>query len=155
MGTGEGKSLTCTCAVYLNALAGAAPAPWLRPLAPPPAGSAPRALPPSPRRARAPTRQALAPGAPGKGGSYLVTVNDYLARRDAEAMGQVYRFLGMSVGLIQARRAWLRPLLRMVAAFAAHGCSLHCTAMPSLSRTPGGHASPPPLSRLRMPPPHP
>ena len=48
MGTGEGKSLTCTCAVYLNALA-------------------------------------------GKGGSYLVTVNDYLARRDAEVMGQVQR----------------------------------------------------------------
>lgn len=59
MGTGEGKSLTCTCAVYLNALA-------------------------------------------GKGGSYLVTVNDYLARRDAEVMGQVYQFLGMSVGLVQA-----------------------------------------------------
>ena len=49
MGTGEGKSLTCTCAVYLNALA-------------------------------------------GKGGSYLVTVNDYLARRDAEVMGQVGAF---------------------------------------------------------------
>ena len=59
MGTGEGKSLTCTCAVYLNALA-------------------------------------------GKGGSYLVTVNDYLARRDAEVMGQVYQFLGLSVGLVQA-----------------------------------------------------
>lgn len=58
MGTGEGKSLTCTCAVYLNALTGK--------------------------------------------GAHLVTVNDYLARRDAEAMGQVYRFLGLSVGLIQA-----------------------------------------------------
>jgi len=30
-----------------------------------------------------------------------VTVNDYLARRDAEWMGQVHRFLGLSVGLIQ------------------------------------------------------
>ena len=58
MGTGEGKSLTCTCAVYLNALSGK--------------------------------------------GALLVTVNDYLARRDAETMGQVYRFLGLSVGLIQA-----------------------------------------------------
>jgi len=37
---------------------------------------------------------------PGKG-SHVVTVNDYLARRDAEWMGQVYRFLGMSVGVIQ------------------------------------------------------
>ena len=31
----------------------------------------------------------------------MVTVNDYLARRDAEWMGQVHRFLGLSVGLIQ------------------------------------------------------
>jgi preprotein translocase subunit SecA len=33
-------------------------------------------------------------------GVHVVTVNDYLARRDAEWMGQVYRFLGMSVGVI-------------------------------------------------------
>lgn len=32
---------------------------------------------------------------------HAVTVNDYLARRDSEWMGQVYRFLGMEVGLIQ------------------------------------------------------
>ena len=32
---------------------------------------------------------------------HVVTVNDYLARRDSEWMGQVYRFLGMEVGLIQ------------------------------------------------------
>src|SRR5688500_8804675 len=43
-------------------------------------------------------------------GVHVVTVNDYLARRDAEWMGQVYRFLGLSVGVIvpnlpdQARR---------------------------------------------------
>lgn len=35
-------------------------------------------------------------------GVHVVTVNDYLARRDAEWMGQVHRFLGLSVGLIQA-----------------------------------------------------
>ncbi|MEM8641833.1 MAG: preprotein translocase subunit SecA [Cyanobacteria bacterium P01_G01_bin.54] len=35
-------------------------------------------------------------------GVHIVTVNDYLARRDAEWMGQVHRFLGLSVGLIQA-----------------------------------------------------
>jgi preprotein translocase subunit SecA len=58
MGTGEGKTLVATCAVYLNALGGE--------------------------------------------GSMVVTVNDYLARRDAETMGQVYSFLGLSVGLIQA-----------------------------------------------------
>lgn len=57
MGTGEGKTLVATCAVYLNALAGR--------------------------------------------GAFVVTVNDYLARRDAETMGQVYRFLGLSVGLVQ------------------------------------------------------
>ena len=33
-------------------------------------------------------------------GVHIVTVNDYLAKRDSERMGKVYRFLGMSVGLI-------------------------------------------------------
>ena len=31
---------------------------------------------------------------------HVVTVNDYLARRDSEWMGKVYRFLGLTVGLI-------------------------------------------------------
>ena len=57
MGTGEGKTLVATCAVYLNALSGK--------------------------------------------GALLVTANDYLARRDAETMGQVYSFLGLTVGLVQ------------------------------------------------------
>lgn len=56
MRTGEGKTLTATTALYINALAGR--------------------------------------------GAHLVTVNDYLARRDAEWMGQVYKFLGMSTGVI-------------------------------------------------------
>lgn len=56
MRTGEGKTLTATSALYLNAL-------------------------------------------PGKG-AHLITVNDYLASRDAEWMGQIYNFLGMSVGTI-------------------------------------------------------
>ncbi len=34
-------------------------------------------------------------------GVHVVTVNDYLARRDAEWMGQIYRFLGLEVGVIQ------------------------------------------------------
>lgn len=34
-------------------------------------------------------------------GAHLITVNDYLASRDANWMGQVYRFLGMSIGIIQ------------------------------------------------------
>src|SRR3989338_4261316 len=56
MRTGEGKTLTATLPVYLNAL-------------------------------------------PGRG-VHVVTVNDYLARRDAEWMGKLYRFLGLSVGSI-------------------------------------------------------
>ena len=38
---------------------------------------------------------------PGKG-VHVVTVNDYLARRDAAWMGQIYRFLGLSVGVINS-----------------------------------------------------
>ena len=56
MRTGEGKTLTATLAVYLNAL-------------------------------------------PGKG-AHVMTVNDYLASRDAAWMGKVYNFLGMTVGTI-------------------------------------------------------
>jgi preprotein translocase subunit SecA len=55
MGTGEGKTLTATLPVYLNALTG--------------------------------------------DGVHLITVNDYLAQRDAEWMGRLYSFLGMSVGV--------------------------------------------------------
>ena len=36
-------------------------------------------------------------------GVHVVTVNDYLARRDAEWMGAIYRFLGLTVGVIHAR----------------------------------------------------
>ncbi|MBE0529690.1 MAG: preprotein translocase subunit SecA [Rhodospirillales bacterium] len=36
----------------------------------------------------------------GGNGAHVVTVNDYLAKRDAEWMGQVYRFLGLTVGVI-------------------------------------------------------
>jgi len=35
-------------------------------------------------------------------GAYVVTANDYLAKRDSDLMGQVHRFLGLSVGLIQS-----------------------------------------------------
>ena len=53
--TGEGKTLTATMAVYLNALSGK--------------------------------------------GVHVITVNEYLSGRDAEWMGQVYRFLGLTVGV--------------------------------------------------------
>ncbi len=39
---------------------------------------------------------------PGEG-VHVVTVNDYLAKRDSEWMGRIYRFLGMEVGLIQSQ----------------------------------------------------
>ena len=55
MGTGEGKTLTATLPVYLNALTGK--------------------------------------------GVHVVTVNDYLAQRDAEWMSKLYSFLGMTVGV--------------------------------------------------------
>lgn len=55
MKTGEGKTLTATMAVYLNALTG--------------------------------------------DGVHVVTVNEYLATRDAEWMGSIYRFLGLTVGV--------------------------------------------------------
>ena len=55
MGTGEGKTLTATLPVYLNALSGK--------------------------------------------GVHVVTVNDYLASRDARWMGKLYNFLGLSVGI--------------------------------------------------------
>ena len=55
MGTGEGKTLTATLPVYLNALTGR--------------------------------------------GVHVVTVNDYLASRDAQWMGRLYNFLGLSVGI--------------------------------------------------------
>ncbi len=56
---------------------------------------------------------------PGKG-IHVVTVNDYLAERDAKWMGEIYRFLGMTVGCIQTgmqdgerlRRIQLRHHLR-------------------------------------------
>src|SRR2546425_6364867 len=38
----------------------------------------------------------------GGGGVHIVTVNDYLAKRDAEWMGGIHRFLGFTVGLIQS-----------------------------------------------------
>ena len=60
MRTGEGKTLTATLAVYLNALAGR--------------------------------------------GVHVVTVNDYLAQRDAAWMGRLYNFLGLTVGVIVAQQ---------------------------------------------------
>src|SRR5664279_116999 len=36
-------------------------------------------------------------------GTHLITVNDYLARRDAVLMGQIYNFLGLSVGVINSQ----------------------------------------------------
>ncbi|CAL5350852.1 unnamed protein product [Camellia sinensis] len=41
-------------------------------------------------------------------GVHVVTVNDYLAQRDAEWMGRVHRFLGLSVGLIQSEQLVMR-----------------------------------------------
>src|ERR1022692_4205108 len=53
----------------------------------------------------------------GGKGVHVVTVNDYLARRDSEWMGRIYRSLGMSVGVIQHE---LNDAERQV----AYGCDL-------------------------------
>jgi preprotein translocase subunit SecA len=45
-------------------------------------------------------------------GVYIVTVNDYLAKRDSEWMGKIYTFLGLTVGLIQSN---MDPLKRIEA----------------------------------------
>ena len=45
-------------------------------------------------------------------GVHIVTVNDYLARRDSEWMGRIYRFMGMDVGLVQNG---MRPSARIPA----------------------------------------
>jgi preprotein translocase subunit SecA len=71
MKTGEGKTLTATLAVVLNSLAVHDPDPD---------------NPDAPRRRK---------------GVHLVTVNDYLARRDAEWMTPLYEALGVSVGVLQ------------------------------------------------------
>jgi preprotein translocase subunit SecA len=71
MKTGEGKTLTATLAVVLNALAVHEPDPE---------------YPDGPRARK---------------GVHLVTVNDYLARRDAEWMSPIYDALGVSVGVLQ------------------------------------------------------
>jgi len=76
MKTGEGKTLTATLAVVLNSLAVGAPDP---------------AQPDAP---------------PARRGVHVVTVNDYLARRDAEWMSPIYRALGVSVGVLQNMQSY-------------------------------------------------
>ncbi len=76
MATGEGKTLVATMPLYLNALMG---------------------------RARGLKGEAafLVEGTP-RGITHLVTVNDYLARRDREWMGPLYEMLGLTVDVIQS-----------------------------------------------------
>lgn len=50
-------------------------------------------------------------------GVHVVTVNDYLARRDCEWVGQVPRFLGLKVGLIQRMSLSLNFLLNVITIF--------------------------------------
>jgi preprotein translocase subunit SecA len=53
-----------------------------------------------------PTLAAVLNGLPGRG-AHIVTVNDYLARRDAQWMGPAYAFLGLSVGVITHDTSYL------------------------------------------------
>ncbi len=87
MRTGEGKTLSATLPIYLNALA-LNPA-WMR--------AALR------KWGRDPQAWEFIPleGLPVGRGVHLVTVNDYLARRDARWMAPIYTLLGMSIGVLQ------------------------------------------------------
>ncbi|MEO0255572.1 MAG: preprotein translocase subunit SecA, partial [candidate division WOR-3 bacterium] len=76
MATGEGKTLVATMPLYLNSLIGRA-------------------------RGLKGDKRFLVNGSP-RGINHLVTVNDYLARRDREWMGPVYEMLGLEVGVIQS-----------------------------------------------------
>ena len=83
MKTGEGKTLTATLAVVLNSLA----VRDSQPEAPDGEG------------------EQAAPG-PERKGVHVVTVNDYLARRDAEWMSPIYDALGVSVGVLQNMQSY-------------------------------------------------
>ncbi|MGD8752879.1 MAG: hypothetical protein PVG14_15710, partial [Anaerolineales bacterium] len=87
MKTGEGKTLAATLPLYLNALT-LNPA-WVE-----------RA---SKKWGENPQNWEFSPleGLPIGRGAHLVTVNDYLARRDARWMGPIYNLLGLSVGVLQ------------------------------------------------------
>ena len=87
MATGEGKTLVAVMPMYLNALA--LNPDWME-LAAEEFGEDPEEWEFRPLN-----------GIPPGRGAHLVTVNDYLARRDAEWMGGVYEYLGLSIGCIQ------------------------------------------------------
>jgi preprotein translocase subunit SecA len=97
MKTGEGKTLTATLAVVLNALAVRDPGR---------AGAqSPDVRSPDPESSDGaqPSAGSAVPAAtePERKGVHVVTVNDYLAKRDAEWMSPLYEALGVSVGVLQ------------------------------------------------------
>jgi preprotein translocase subunit SecA len=98
MKTGEGKTLTATLAVVLNSLAVHSPGADGR-------GSG-EAHPDEQEQAEGSGEQLPAPPAPRPKGVHLVTVNDYLARRDAEWMKPIYDALGVSVGVLQSMQPY-------------------------------------------------
>jgi preprotein translocase subunit SecA len=98
MKTGEGKTLTATLAVVLNSLAvhdrGSRPRPADGVAEDAPEGS------PEEAPEQAPEQQ------PERKGVHLVTVNDYLAKRDAEWMTPIYDALGVMVGVLQNQQSY-------------------------------------------------
>jgi preprotein translocase subunit SecA len=96
MKTGEGKTLTATLAVVLNSLA----------VREQDAASRPReddegSGPSENGSSSEPSSNGSAPAGPERKGVHVVTVNDYLARRDAEWMSPIYTALGVTVGVLQ------------------------------------------------------
>jgi preprotein translocase subunit SecA len=109
MKTGEGKTLTATLAVVLNSLAvrepGFAHNKQNPDSADPDFADYPDLVDPDsaidPDAVEAETVEDEAGGAPERRGVHVVTVNDYLARRDAEWMKPIYDALGVSVGVLE------------------------------------------------------
>jgi preprotein translocase subunit SecA len=106
MKTGEGKTLTATLAVVLNSLAVRDPATIRkRSTEPDPTGDPGSDANPDAAGADLDERAGAHPDdrdtTPERKGVHVVTVNDYLARRDAEWMKPIYDALGVTVGVLQ------------------------------------------------------
>ena len=67
-------------------------------------------------------------------GVHVVTVNDYLARRDAQWMGQVYHMLGLSVGVLQHEGSYVYYQSDANSSRCRHGGAARCRQAGSLRR---------------------
>jgi preprotein translocase subunit SecA len=106
MKTGEGKTLTATLAVVLNSLAVRADAPEESADDEPADDGLTDDTPANGRAAQGAAGDEGAGSQPQRRGVHVVTVNDYLARRDAEWMSPIYDALGVTVGVLQNMQSY-------------------------------------------------